>query len=572
MKTISVKQLVAATLGAIAVGAAPACDLVIAEGEGEGEGEGEDPCLPSSSLSADFTIAADCDVELPNGVEVQAGARLTIEPGATLRFGSGQYLGVRTDGVLVAAGTEEDPITLRGTAAGWGGLDVDSASADNALAFVSILDAGDEAPLFGRAAALNLRDGGRLDAQDVTITGSRSAGLSLFAGAQATFARIDVNGSAGAAAVVNADVAHLLNDTVLLAGEPANAIARVIVEPGAFDSDRTWSKLDVPYELTDELSLDATLTLSPGVSVLGRTDARFLAQVDGGLKAEGTAEDRITFAPARAGDGFGGIAFQSNTINNVLAFVDISGAGVGDGILFQPETGAIYLDEGSRARIEDVTVTDTEGYALVLANDDISLTLARAVFSDSSDGSVSLHANELSQLGDDTDYGDAIDVRDGAVSDDGTWANYGVTVNFAERVQIAADIVVADGNDLAFASDVAVSVETGGTFKVEDTSAAVQTRLRGQEATAGFWSGVFFDTNSVNNVIDGASLSHAGGTPVLFGEESGVFIYGGASATITDTAFSTISGDGIHVASGGTVTQSGNTFTAVSGLNINERP
>jgi len=185
MKVISVKQLVAATLGAVAIGAAPACELVIAEGEGEGEGEGEDPCLPASVLSANFTITGDCDVELPNGVDIQAGARLTIEPGAVLRFASGQHLGVRTDGVLVAAGTEADPISLRGTAAGWGGVDVESGSADNALAFVSILDAGDEAPLFGRAAAINVRDGGRLGAQDVSITGSRGAGLSLFSGAQA---------------------------------------------------------------------------------------------------------------------------------------------------------------------------------------------------------------------------------------------------------------------------------------------------------------------------------------------------------------------------------------------------
>jgi len=382
---------------------------------------------------------------------------------------------------------------------------------------------------------------------------------------------VDINGSAGAAAVVNADVAHLLNDTVLLAGDPANTIARVIVEPDTFDTDRTWAKLDVPYELTDELILNATLTVSPGVSVLARTAARFRADVDGGFKAEGTAEERISFGPAAAGDGFGGVAFQSNSVDNVLAFVDISGAGAGDGILFQPETGAIYLDEGARARVEDVTVTETDGYALVLANEDIALTLARASFSDSSEGSVSLHANELSQLGDDTNYGDTIDVRDGAVSDDGTWAKHGVTVNFAERVLIAADVVVADGSDLAFASDVAISVEGGGTFNVQDTSNEVRTQLRGQEATAGFWSGIFFDTNSVNNVIDGASLSHAGGEPVLFGEASGVFIYDGASATITDTGFSTISGDGIHIADGGTVTQSGNTFTDVSGVDVNNQ-
>jgi hypothetical protein len=541
------------------------------EGEGEGEGEGEDPCLPPAIVDSAFVVAGDCDVELVDGVTVAAAGTLRIEAGATLRFPAGRTLQVQPEGTLIAIGTAEAPIVLRGTTADWIGVDVESGSADNALTFVSVERGGGGANLFGREAALQVREAGRLAVTDVGIVDAAGAGIAFFAGADATLTRVTVSGAAGAAAVVDAAAAHLLNSTVVFAGDVANGTQRVVVEPTAFTRDATWSALDVPYELTGELSLDARLTLSPGVIVLGRSGARVIANPDGALSAVGTAASKILFGPVQVGNTFGGLVFFSNTIDNTLSFVDVNDAGEG-AVLFQPAPGAVYVASGARVAIDNATINDAEGFALVLGEEDIDLALTNSTFAGSADGAVTLRANELVQLSETNSYGGTIEVRTGDARDAGTWANLGVTVNFAETVDVNADIVVADGADLAFASDTALHV-IDGTLSVLDTTAELQTQLRGQEPTAGFWSGVVFDSASANNILDGARLSDAGGAPVLFAEPSGVFVFNGATATVTDCAFSNIDGDGIYVDAGGAVVQSNNTFVGVAGQElVDENP
>lgn len=564
MKTIWNKTLVVLSTAALA--SSGAC-VVFDGGDADGADGGEefDPCLPPATLDGAFTITGDCDVTV-DGLEIVAGGRLTVEAGATVRFPSGRGLYVSPDGVLVVDGTAEAPVTLRAAAADWFGVDIESSSVDNALSHVVIDGAGAGAFLFGEAAGLQLRETGRAAVEDVVIANSAGAGLALKAGAAGSFARVAVNGAAGASAVVAADAAHLLNDTVDLAGDPANGTPRVVVQGTGLSADRTWASLDVPWEITEQLELAHTLTVSAGARLVFRTAAGFVVTDEGGLAMAGTAEARITLGPVTAGDRFLGVSVASNRQANRLAFVDIVGGGSGT-ILFQPAAGAVYVPDGGRLAIEDSTITGADGFGLVLG-DDVDLTIVRSTIADHEDGAASVGANALGDLGADNTWSDDVVVRGGTVVDDATWADLGVAVHIEDTVAIEADVVLADGGELAFGSDVALDVTADGTFGVADDGAEAQAVLRGEEPTAGFWSGVFYSSQSVNNAIRGALLKDAGGAPLLFGSPCGVFIYGGASATVENTTFENIEGDGIRIATDGDLTDSGNTFTNVSGLDV----
>ncbi|PZR03444.1 MAG: hypothetical protein DI536_36000 [Archangium gephyra] len=100
-----------------------------------------DRSLPQK-LTRDTTLLAKCSpysVERPLTVD---GFTLTIEPGVEVRFFAGAQLeaGVRVPGKVIARGTREKPISLKGSP--WNGVALGMGAAGSVLENVSIEDAG----------------------------------------------------------------------------------------------------------------------------------------------------------------------------------------------------------------------------------------------------------------------------------------------------------------------------------------------------------------------------------------------------------------------------------------------
>lgn len=108
--------------------------------------------LTDMTFTSDFTIPAGSSVRIGGSLTVAPEATLTIEQGATLYFRDGSRLTV--EGTIIAGGTPEAQITLRGDRLGnvvssipfdvmagqWEGIDFGDASCDNELTCVSMLN------------------------------------------------------------------------------------------------------------------------------------------------------------------------------------------------------------------------------------------------------------------------------------------------------------------------------------------------------------------------------------------------------------------------------------------------
>lgn len=160
-------------------------------GTPEPKAAGQDPksaagggkgCTPPSTVNDDFTVQADCKVDVKGNLLVRDGATLTIEEGATLAFDQGRYLQV-DKGKLIVRGTEKKPVLLTSAAStkaagDWVGiLFEDGTIAGTELEWVTIEYAG--ADKSGGRGALTLRQRApkRISVRHATLRDSELAGV-----------------------------------------------------------------------------------------------------------------------------------------------------------------------------------------------------------------------------------------------------------------------------------------------------------------------------------------------------------------------------------------------------------
>lgn len=515
-----------------------------------------DPCLPATDLQTDFTIAGNCDVTLPEGVAVSAGATLTIEAGATVRFAPATGLRVLVDGTLQILGTEEDPVTLTSVENAFIGVDIESSFSDNTIDHTVIENAGEGSFAFGREAALQLRDDSLLAANAVTVRTPRGVGVSLLGTPILAGSGLVVEDGANYAAHVDATAVPTLPSDVNFASnanadETKNAI---LVDGKEILDEGTWKKLDVPYELDGVLSIQADVVFDAGVEIHARSDASITVVEDGSLSAVGTEDERVVLSGVEGEAGeWVGVSFASNSVDNQLIFADVLHAG-SDVITFQPVEGGVYIAPNAKVRIEDTSLQQNKGFGLVLGDDSgtlLELTHERVTYTDNEDGSVSLETDFLQFLdsGEESSYDAPITVRSGDVTEAAEWANFAVTVFFEDVVIVREDLEVGTTNEFAFLSDAYIEVvENGSLQAIADEQGSLIFRGE-EEGNAGFWGGIFYNTNSGSNILNGVIVSDAGDDAALptFALPAAIFVFDEASATIENCIIRDSDGAGIYI-------------------------
>lgn len=135
---------------------------------------------------------------------------------------------------------------------------------------------------------------------------------------------------------------------------------------GVIDSDTTWTQADSPYVLTETVTVavSVTLTIEPGVVVMGQTDTSLV--VNGHLEAIGTVTEPITFTSAAdTGPGeWHGIAFGGTGYLN-HAIVRYAG---------QASVESVIIDGQSSdglVTIENSVIQNNFGYPLMVRPDDL---------------------------------------------------------------------------------------------------------------------------------------------------------------------------------------------------------
>lgn len=287
---------------------------------------------------------------VPDGLSIQEGASLTIEPCARVIVGDGQGIWVADGATLVAMGREGQPITFDASPSDsargvWNGIRFAAgARAASKLHHVLVEEAGGDS---GYPGAVHLDDGFVLDARELRIV--RSGRDGVFLAGTARFAP----GSAGLVVTESGRTEEpsapvRFGDASSVGSLPdgtytGNSNDEIVVESDHVRATATWRSPGVRYRLLQGLRVEGEsgpiLTVAPGTTLAFAPETTLWVAYgeDGALVLDGGSEEgRIVLTSARpvpdAGD-WSGIHFGERVSRAAtkLSFVTIRFAGRADG-------------------------------------------------------------------------------------------------------------------------------------------------------------------------------------------------------------------------------------------------
>ncbi len=306
--------------------------------------------------TADGIYNLTCDVVVLDNVT------LTINPGVTVSAGDGFALIV--EGSLDAVGTSGQPILFTSASnngpGDWAGLRFDGQDLQDGngnLAYVTIQNGGAYHSYDGYQVSANLAvkhtaaftmtnstvqysSGAGIFVEDASpwftnlILDQNQRGLSCDANTDINFSNSQISNSASYPLQVEANHVAGLTNITMTNNTPNRILVRKTTTAGTVAEDATWSSTNQPaiYELDATLQVDddVTLTLDPGVTILGQDGEGIM--VYGRLHAVGTAGAPILFTSTDddAAGQWAGLRFNGDGINDGfgnLSYVTIRNGG-----------------------------------------------------------------------------------------------------------------------------------------------------------------------------------------------------------------------------------------------------
>ncbi|HEY0194731.1 MAG TPA: hypothetical protein VGC42_26645 [Kofleriaceae bacterium] len=295
---------------------------------------------------APYQLIGEIDVDGKNG-----RATLEITAGTELHGKDAELdIGYSSEATLVVSGTADKPVVFTAaedkTPGAWHGIWI-YGKGEAKIANATIAYAGGGAEDRGAL----MMEGGVASITGVTFDQNKRGVNIKGEPALKAFDHNKLSASAGPALEIVADQIGGLGT-----GNTFDKDAHIQVTRGKIQHTAVWQPQGVPYEVTQELTIDdkVVLTLSPGVELAFATDQQLSVgySSDGTLKASGTADKPITLRPLRDDVTWKGVWFYEHAAASELAHVQISSTS-GD--------AAIQVEHNASVKLSDITGTRCAG-------------------------------------------------------------------------------------------------------------------------------------------------------------------------------------------------------------------
>lgn len=323
------------------------------------------------------------------------------------------------------------------------------------------------------------------------------------------------------------------------------------------ESDTTWSPEECPRVALDgniRVTDGATLTIEPGVEVVGRSGSRITVKSGGTLKATGEPTNPVWFYGESDATGFWeGIRFRSNTDNELNNVVVRNGG--------QNDWANIYLDDDSQVSVTNTLSEQCSTSGLIATSGTAFSEFSNNYFRDNEFAAMEIPTTHVGMIDSGSVYAgdnanDVVHVFSQSIENDTTWPALGVPYRFAgENHRINAAVTVDPGAQFVFMSGGRITVRSDGSFIAEGESDS-RISFEGETATTGFWEGIRIRSNNPNNSFDYVDLAHGG-----LNDWANIYLDDNSQASITNTRSNQCSTSGIIATSGTTLSEFGsNTF------------
>jgi len=326
---------------------------------------------------------------------------------------------------------------------------------------------------------------------------------------------------------------------------------------GNIESDTTWSPGECPRVALDgniKVQNGATLTIEPGVEVVGRSGSKLTVKSDGTLQSNGEAGNPVAFYGDSQTKGYWETIEIESDNDNRLSWTLVRDAGAGD-------WANVWVQGSGQLTVENSTFANSATWGLV-AEDGATLA-SYANNRSTANGTAALRAAttvlgsldaESVYTGNDGD--DWIEVPSADVESDTTWPASDVPYYFDGNHRLFSAVSVDPGAQFVFSSGSKLTVKSEGSLNAEGTSDA-PIAFTGADATPGYWETIEFESNNANNVLRHVEVADGGA-----GDWANVWVQGSGRLTVENSTFANSATWGMVVEDGATLPAfASNTFS-----------
>jgi len=469
--------------------------------------------FPETSIDTEMSIAPGC-YTVDRTITIRSGGNLTLAPDTTLKFESGTGINTNTGGSLTANGTASQPILFTGveqTEGFWRGLLFSfSNSSRNSLDHATVEYGGSSGDA-NIDISSSSTSSTRISITNSTIRHSSGYGVVIdddsfideFSGNTITLNNMPVRIESDAVSSLSADNVYT-----------GNTEDAVLVDASSINQSATWDTLDVPYVIDSPLTVNETLTLSRGTTMIFEAGARLSVNADGALIAVGSQAEPILLTGAEQTPGFwGGLRyFFSSSPQNRLEHVVIEYGGSAtnnDANLNADST----TSSPSRISVSNVVLRNSLDYGfsfdsgtLVSAFENITITannrpgtLPPEIVGSFGEGlSISGNTN------------DALSIQRDTLQQPTRWPDLGVPY-LIDNLTLSSNLTLDPGVEVIASSGSTINVTSSGSLTARGTASSPIT-FTGEQPVNGFWDGITFTfSNSVENILDNVTVNYGGG-------------------------------------------------------------
>jgi hypothetical protein len=323
---------------------------------------------------------------------------------------------------------------------------------------------------------------------------------------------------------------------------------------GSHNQDLHLTKLsdnpDVPdYIVTSNLTMNARLTIDPGVRIEVGNDNLIRITQSGSFVASGTADEPIVITGTTEMPGFWrGIWIQSSHPENTFSHIHVSGAGSNNITSGAPRAG-LHLT-GARLNLNNSRFIDIDGYGVSSPSNDSQAPMESCEFENNSQGAMLIAAAQIRFIDSETNFGNLDIVILGTTLNnevDHVWtAPQNGRYRFSATLNIFDNLTIEEGTQMVMDNDVLVRFRGDLTRALGTENNPIT--IKGSVEQAAFWRGITIESSNLGNTLEHVHIAHAGHSNLLSGYDRAAIGMGtNARATFSNLHFSEIDGYGIYI-------------------------
>ena len=270
------------------------------------------------------------------------------------------------------------------------------------------------------------------------------------------------------------------------------------------------------YIVDGTFTIDAAVTIEPGVRIAMKAGARIDVNASGSLSAVGTADEPIYIEGEADARGYWDyIRFRSNNPNNRLDYCIISHGG---GSSLSNREAAVTLVNNAQLSMNHTHIRESQRNGIIVTDSDNRLPeFSNNVISDCELFPIGIRPQQLPAFDESSDFTSGN--GNNKIGVNGTSVGTSLTINraagpylFFGTTSFESAAEIGAGTEIQMGPGARMEVRSTGSLAINGT-AGERVTITGEQEAKGYWDYIYFnDSNSPNNLIMHADISYGGGS------------------------------------------------------------